>query len=143
MSTEENKQFMQNFVEETINKKNLDALDVLVAKDFLEHVPFPGQGPGREGLRDTMAALLSAFPDMRWTIDEQIAEGEKVVSRFTMYGTHQGEFLDIPPTGSPIKVWGIVIDVVRDGQFAESRILMDTMALMQQLGVLPPPGGAA
>jgi len=136
---EDNKQFMRQFVEEAINKKNLDAIDELVAEDFVEHVPFPGQGPGREGLRQVLAAFLSAFPDIRWTLEEQIAEGEKVVSRFTMTGTHRGDFLGIPPTGKSVNIWGVVIDVVRDGKFAESRIIMDTLGLMQQLGMIPMP----
>jgi steroid delta-isomerase-like uncharacterized protein len=143
MTSEETKRFMQHFIEETINKKNLDALDSLVAEDFVEHIPFPGQGPGREGLRYAIATFLSGFPDMRWTVEEQIAEGEKVVTRFTMSGTHQGEFLGIAPTGKSVQVWGIVIDVVHEGKFAESRIIMDMMSLMQQLGVLPPPGEKA
>ncbi len=143
MTPEENKRFMQRFVQETINQKNLDALDELVAEDFVEHVPFPGQGPGREGLRYAIATLLSAFPDMEWTVEEQIAEGQKVVSRFTMSGTHRGEFLGIAPTGKPVQVWGVVIDVVREGKFAESRIIMDMLGLMGQIGALPPPPGGS
>ena len=137
---EDNKRFMQRFVEETINKKNLDAIDELVAEDFTEHLPFPGQGPGREGLKYVISAFLTAFPDIHWALEEQIAEAEKVVSRFTMTGTHQGEFLGIPATGKSVNVWGVVIDVVRDGKFSESRIIMDTLGLMQQLGVTPTPG---
>ncbi len=136
--SEENKRFMRRFVKEVINQKNLAALDELVADEFLEHLPFPGQGPGRAGLKDAISAFVSAFPDLHWTIDEQIAEGEKVVSRFTMTGTHRGEFLGIPATDRPIKVWGVFIDVVRDGRFAESRIIMDSLSLMQQLGAFAP-----
>ncbi|MES2465606.1 MAG: ester cyclase, partial [Armatimonadota bacterium] len=84
-------------------------------------------------------AMLTGFPDMHWTIDEQIAEGEMVMSRFTMHGTHQGEFMGIPASGKPVKVWGVVIDCVRDGKFAESRIIMDTVTLLQQVGVMPSP----
>ena len=134
---EDNKQFMRRFVEEAINQKNLDALNELVAEDFVEHIPFPGQCPGREGLRQVLSAFISAFPDIRWTLEEQIAEGEKVVSRFTMTGTHRGEFLGIPPTGKSVNIWGVVIDVVRSGKFSESRIIMDTLGLMQQLGTIP------
>jgi steroid delta-isomerase-like uncharacterized protein len=134
---EDNKQFMRRFVEEAINQKNFDALNELVAEDFVEHIPFPGQGPGREGLRQVLSAFISAFPDIRWTLEEQIAEGEKVVSRFTMTGTHRGEFLGIPPTGKSVNIWGVVIDVVRNGKFSESRIIMDTLGLMQQLGTIP------
>lgn len=140
MISENNKQFMQRFVERAINQKDINAMDELVAADFLEHVPLPGQGPGREGLKDAISSLVSAFPDLHWTIDEQIGEGEKVVSRFRMTGTHDGEFLGIAATGRPVDVWGVVIDVVRDEKFAESRIIIDTLGLMQQLGVIPPSG---
>src|SRR5215217_5270504 len=135
--SQENKQFMQRFIEEVMNQKNLAAIDRMVTDDFVEHIPFPGQGPGREGLKQAISLFLAAFPDLLWTIEEQIAEGEKVVSRFSMTGTHRGEFLGIPATGRPVNVWGVVIDVVRDGRFAESRIIMDTLSLMQQLGAIP------
>ena len=133
MSLTDNKKFMAHFVEEVLNNKNLDAIDDIVAEDFLEHIPFPGQRPGRNGLRDIVVVFITAFPDLHWDIDEQIAEGEKVVTRFTMTGTHHGDFMGIPATGSPINVWGIVIDVVRDGLFSESRIILDSAALIQQL----------
>lgn len=113
----------------------------LVAEDFVERVPFPGQGPGRDGLRHAIGIFLTAFPDIQWLLDEQVAEGETVVSRFTWTGTHRGEFLGIPPTGKPVKVWGVVMDVVRDGMLRESRIIMDTLGLLQQLGAIPAPGG--
>lgn len=83
MTPEENKPFVRRFVEETINRRNLDAVNELVAENFIEEVPFPGQGPGRDGLRYAIGMFLSAFPDIQWIVDEQIAEGEKVVSRFT------------------------------------------------------------
>jgi steroid delta-isomerase-like uncharacterized protein len=139
---EDNKQFMQHFVEEVINRKNVDAVDHLVAEDFVEHVPFPGQGPGREGLKQAISTFLSAFPDIQWILEEQIAEGQKVVSCFTMTGTHHGEFLGIPPAGKLVNVRGVVIDVVKDGKLAESRIIMDTPGLMQQLGTIPKSEGA-
>jgi steroid delta-isomerase-like uncharacterized protein len=139
MTPDENKRFIRCFVEETINRKDLHAIDGFVAKDFIEHVPFHGQGPGRDGLRDAIGTLLSAFPDMQWIMDEQVGEGEKVVSRFSWTGTHRGEFLGIPPTGKSVKVWGIVMDLVRDGVLSESRIIMDTLGLLQQLGTIPAP----
>ncbi len=76
MTPEENKLFIQRFVEQTINRRNLDAIDELVAENFVEHVPFPGQGPVREGLRYAIGLFLSAFPDIQWILDEQLAEGE-------------------------------------------------------------------
>ena len=137
MAELENKIFMQRFVEELMNKHNLDVLDEMVAEDFLELDPFPGQGPGREGLRYAVGVLLTAFPDTHWAVEEQIAEGENVVTRFTMTGTHQGSFMGIPPTGKSIKVAGVVFDVVRDNQFVESRIMIDNLTLLQQLSVVP------
>ncbi len=142
MTPADNKRAIQRFVEETLNRKNPDAVEQLVVADFVEHVPFPGQGPGRAGLKDAVRMLLTAFPDLTWTTEEQVAEGDKVVSRFRWAGTHRGAFLGIPPTHRRVAVWGIVIDVVTEGQLAESRILMDTMGLLQQLGAVPAPGGA-
>jgi steroid delta-isomerase-like uncharacterized protein len=139
MSSEENKKFMNYFVDEVINKKNLNATNDIVSEDFTEHVPFPGQGPGREGLKFVLNSMFAAFPDLKWTVHEQIAEGEKVVSRFTWTGTHKGEFMGIPATDKRVEVWGVVIDVVRDNLFSESRIIMDNIGLLQQLGVMPQP----
>jgi steroid delta-isomerase-like uncharacterized protein len=136
MTLEENKEFMSHFIEEVINEKNLNAADDLVAENFLEHLPFPGQGPGREGLKFALTSMFTGFPDMHWTVNEQVAEGEKVVTRFTWTGTHEGAFMGIPATNKKVEVWGVVIDVVRDGLFSESRIIMDTVGLLQQLGVM-------
>ncbi|HEY9001166.1 MAG TPA: ester cyclase [Mucilaginibacter sp.] len=136
MSPEENKKIIGHFIDEVINRKNLNAADDIVAEDFIEHVPFPGQQPGREGLKFVLNAMFTGFPDMNWTVNEQIAEGEKVVTRFTWTGTHKGEFMGIPPTQKRVEVWGIVIDVVKDNIFSESRIIMDSIGLLQQLGVM-------
>nr|WP_288837568.1 ester cyclase [uncultured Flavobacterium sp.] len=137
MTSEANKTFMTYFIEEVINKKNLAATNDLVSEDFIEHVPFPGQGPGREGLKFALNAMFTGFPDMKWTVNEQISEGEKVVTRFTWTGTHDGEFMGIPPTNRKVEVWGMVIDLVRNNLFSESRIIMDNIGLLQQLGVMP------
>jgi steroid delta-isomerase-like uncharacterized protein len=142
MTIEENKQFMGHFIEEVINQKNLEAIDEMVAENFVEEIPFPGQGPGREGLKTAVTALMTGFPDLHWVVDEQVAEGETVVTRFTMTGTHQGEFMGIPATGKSINVWGVVIDVVTNGQFARSRLIMDSVGLLVQLGVIPGPPSA-
>jgi predicted ester cyclase len=139
MEKQDNKQFMNSFIEEVINRQNLDAIDKMASEDFIEHVPFPGQGPGREGLKFAIGSMHTGFPDMNWTTLEQIAEGEKVVSRFVWRGIHNGEFMGIPPTNKKVEVWGIVIDVVKDGLFSESRIIMDNVGLLQQLGVMPGP----
>ena len=138
MTTQSNKQFIQRFIDEVINARNLAAIDHFAPPDFVEQVPLPGQGPGREGLRYAIGMLLDAFPDLRWRTEQQIAEGDTVVSRFSWSGTHRGAFLGVPATGRRVEVWGVVIDVVRGGLLAESRIIMDTLGLMQQLGAIPP-----
>lgn len=136
MSLEENKTFMNSFIEEVINQQNLAAVDQLVAEDFIEQLPFPGQGPGREGLKFALNSMFIGFPDMNWTVDEQIAEGDTVVTRFTWTGTHHGEFMGIPATHKRVEVWGVVIDVIKNNLFSESRIIMDTVGLLKQVGVM-------
>jgi steroid delta-isomerase-like uncharacterized protein len=137
MSTEENKALILRFVEEVPSKGNLAACDELVALDFVELDPLPGQEQGREGLKQVIAMLRSAFPDMVWTIAEQVAENDKVVSRFVWRGTHRGAFFGVPPTGRAVTVPGVVIDRLAAGKMQDSRILMDTFSLMQQLGAIP------
>jgi steroid delta-isomerase-like uncharacterized protein len=137
MTIQANKQFVLRFIDVVLNAQDLGAVDDFVPPDFVEHVPLPGQGPGREGLRHAVGMLLEAFPDLRWRTEQQVAEGDTVVSRFTWTGTHRGEFLGVPATGRRVAVWGVVMDVVRDGLLVESRIIMDTLGLLQQLGVIP------
>lgn len=128
------------FVEEVINQGRLDSADQLVEADFIELDPLPGQRQGREGLKETIAMMRTGFPDIHWVTDETVAAGDKVVSRFTWTGTHRGDFLGIPATGKSVTVRGVVIDRLNAGKMADSRILMDTLGLMQQLGVVPSPG---
>lgn len=106
MTLVENKKFMTHFIEEVINNKNLNAADELVAENFIEELPFPGQGPGKDGLKYALQSMFTGFPDMKWTVEEQIAEGEKVVTRFSWTGTHQGEFMGIAPTNNSVRIWG-------------------------------------
>ena len=128
---------IQRFIEEILNQKRLVVADEIVAEDFIELDPFPGQAQGRQGLKDVLGMFFSGFPDMHWVIEEQIAEGDKVVTRFTWTGSQQGAFMGIPATGKQVKVKGVVIDRVIDGRLVDSRILMDSMGMMQQLGVVP------
>ena len=139
MSVEENKKIARRFVDEVLNNKNLAALDELVAEDFVELDPLPGQAQGREGLKQILAMLFAAFPDLHWTTEEEAAEGDKHWSRFTWRGTHRGDFMGIPPTGNQVVVNGVVIDRIVEGKMVDSRILMNELSLMQQLGVIPPP----
>ena len=137
MSTNDNKGVIMTFIEEVINQGRLERADDLVVEDFVELDPLPGQAQGREGLKEVIGQIRSAFPDIHWTVDEMVAEGDKVFSRFTWSGTHEGAFLGVPATGRRITVKGMVIDRLVSGKMADSRILMDTLGMMQQLGAAP------
>jgi steroid delta-isomerase-like uncharacterized protein len=136
-----NKQVILDFLEEVINQGRLERADALVKIDFIELDPLPGQQQGREGLKEMIGLIRSAFPDTNWVVDEMVAEGDKVVTRFHWTGTHLGPFLGIPAAGKPVKVTGVVIDRLEDGLMADSRILMNELSLMQQLGMIPMPPG--
>jgi steroid delta-isomerase-like uncharacterized protein len=136
----ENSAIVRQFLEETINQGQIDTAAQYFWEDMTEQVPFPGQGPGVEGLKDVLRGLRAAFPDMHWGVEEQIVQAEKVVTRFEWTGTHRGDFLGVPATGRPVRVWGMVIDRFEKGRIKDTRILMDTLGLMMQLGVIPPPG---
>jgi steroid delta-isomerase-like uncharacterized protein len=139
-NTKDNQKIVRGFIEEVLNRGNIESTGKYFHDDMVEQVPLPGQGPGIEGLKTILRAFKAAFPDMHWSVEEQIAEGDKVVTRFDWTGTHRDTFLGVPATGRPVKVWGIVIDRILNGKIKETRIIMDTMGLMMQLGVLPPPG---
>lgn len=136
----DNRLVVRRFLEETINQDRLDTAAQFVWEDVVEQVPFPGQGPGLEGLQDVLRTMRTAFPDIHYSIEEQIAEGDKVLTRFEWTGTHRAEFLGVPATGRAVKVWGMVLDRLVDGRIKETRIIMDLLGLMMQLGVIPPPG---
>ncbi|HTR09815.1 MAG TPA: ester cyclase [Paraburkholderia sp.] len=134
---------VRGFVEEVLNQGHIDAAGQYFWEDMVEQVPFPGQRPGLEGLKDVVRMMRMAFPDMHWRIEEQLAEADRVVTRFEWTGTHHEAFLGVPPTGRPVRVWGIVIDRVEAGRIRETRIIMDMLGLMMQLGAISPPGHAA
>jgi steroid delta-isomerase-like uncharacterized protein len=142
MSPEENKARGRRFVEEIIKRGNMAVAPEVVAEDFVERDPFPGQEQGRQGLIDVIAMMRTAFPDLEWTIEEQVAEGDTLASYNVWRGTHQGVFLGIPPTGKRVTVPCMIFDYFVAGKLKESRLLMNTMSLMQQLGVAPAPGQA-
>ncbi len=117
----------------------MDLAAQFVWEDVVEQVPLPGQGPGLEGLKDILRGMRAGFPDLNFSIEEQISDGDNVASRFEWTGTHHGEFLGVPATGRRVRVWGMVIDPFEEGRIKETRIIMDTLGLMAQLGVFPPP----
>jgi steroid delta-isomerase-like uncharacterized protein len=135
----DNAAIVRQFVDEVITQGNMEIASQYVWEDVVEQVPFPGQGPGLEGLKDVLQGMRTAFPDLIFSIQEQVTEGDKVASRFEWTGTHKAAFLGVPPTGRFVRVWGIVIDRLEEGRIKDTRIIMDIFGLMMQLGVLAPP----
>ncbi len=117
---------------------DIDASSEYFWEDMVEEAPLPGQGPGLDGLKDVLRGIRAAFPDIKWVVEEQIEDAEKVVTRFTWSGTHQATFLGVPATGRRVTVWGMVIDQFDGEKIKSSRIIMDALGLMGQLGVFPP-----
>jgi steroid delta-isomerase-like uncharacterized protein len=139
MSGKANQELVERLADEVLTRHNLAALDDIFHADYIEADPPPGMGPGIEGLRQWLAMWIAAFPDARWTVEEQIADDDHVWTRSTWRGTHEGPFLGIPATGRQATVAAWTIDQVTDGKIAHSRIVMDALGLMQQLGVIPDP----
>jgi steroid delta-isomerase-like uncharacterized protein len=135
----DNATIVRRFVDEVITQGNIEGAARYVWEDVIEQVPLPGQGPGLDGLKDILRAMRAGFPDIVFSIQEQVAEHDKVASRFEWTGTHRGAFLGIPATGRSVRVWGIVIDRLENGRIKDTRIIMDTFGLLGQLGVLPSP----
>jgi len=140
MSTEDNKGLVRRFYEEVFNQKNMAAMDEFFAPNIVDHSAPPGLPGGIEGQKYLIGMYLTAFPDMHLTVEDMIAEGDKVVARLTSDGTQQGEFMGISPTGKHVTV--TVMDILRiaGGKFVEHWIEMDTLGLLQQLGVVPSMG---
>jgi steroid delta-isomerase-like uncharacterized protein len=142
MSTEENKALVRRMVEETFNRGNVGHADDFLAPDFVEREELPpGLPRDREGVKQLTVMLRSAFPDLKATIEDIVAEGDKVVVRQTWTGTHTGgEFMGVPRSGKAVAIG--VIDIIRiaGGKFVEHWGQMDSMGMMQQLGAVPPPG---
>ena len=141
MSSETNKTLSRRFFEEVFSKGKLNVLDEIIVKDQVNSGPGnpPGLQPGLEGTKQLVTMYRSAFPDVHFTIDEQIAEGDKVVTRWTAHGTHQGELQGLPATGKSSTVTGIAVDQIVNGKIVESWGIFDYFAMMQQLGVIPTP----
>jgi steroid delta-isomerase-like uncharacterized protein len=135
---QDNATIIRRFVDEVITEGKIDSAAQFVWEDVVEQVPLPGQGPGLEGLKDIVRAMRTGFPDIVFSIQEQITEGDRVASRFEWTGTHKGQFLGIPASDRHVCVWGIVIDRLQNGRIKDTRIIMDTLGLMAQLGALAP-----
>ena len=140
MSTEERKAFERRLIEELWNKGNLDFAEECFTSDYVYHDPAsPEEIRGPEGFKQNVAAVRAAFPDFHMQIVDQVAEGDRVVTRYVTTGTQEGELTGIPPTGKRVEVAGMGIDYFSGGKIAESWEYYDVMGIMQQLGVIPYP----
>jgi steroid delta-isomerase-like uncharacterized protein len=120
-----------------INAGHLGVIDELIAEDFVEHEEFPGISQDREGVRQFFTMFRAGFPDMRMDAHEVMVDGDRACVRSTMSGTHQGEFMGMPPSGKRFAVTGIDIVRIRDGRVTDHWGVMDAMKMMQQLGAIP------
>jgi steroid delta-isomerase-like uncharacterized protein len=127
---------VRRFVDVCLNKGDIESADQFFWDDVVEEVPLPGQRPGLAGLKDVLRGFRMAFPDLQFSIEEQIVQGNTVVSRFEWIGTHRGEFLGVLATGREVKVWGVEIDRFQGDKIMSTRIIMDVFGLMAQFGRL-------
>ena len=135
--SEENKAIARRFIDEVINKGDLGVIDELVSPSMVDHSAPPGLPSGPEGTKQMLTMSRTAFPDPNGTLQDLLAEGDKVAVRYTIRGTHQGDFMGIAATGKKVTIEGIEIDRIEDGKVVEHWESMDMMALMQQLGAVP------
>ncbi len=143
MSTEENKAIIRRWIEEAWNKGNVDVADELYTADFKAK---DSNDPtkvlrGPEGIKQYVIESRAAFPDIRFTIDHLVAEGDTVVGAFTIRGTHKGDLFGIPPTGKSAVFSAVDIWRFEGGKIAERHLaVMDRLSILQQLGIIPPMG---
>jgi steroid delta-isomerase-like uncharacterized protein len=141
MSTEQNKALLRRFFEELFNKGDLSVADEIVSDDYLANDPAPGETPGLQGLKVFVTSTRTAFPDVEFTIDDMIAEGDKVATRWTFRGTHRGEFGGVPASGNHVVFNALNIHRIANGKLQEAWLKADTLDYLQQMGAIPPMGG--
>ena len=135
--SEANKATAMRFYEEVVAQGNLDLIDELVHENHVEHEEFPGLNPGREGVKEFFGMFRNAFPDLKFTVEDMMADGDKVVARVTVEGTHRGPFLDMEPTGHTISVPTVDIMRFADGKMVEHWGVTNELRMMQDLGIIP------
>lgn len=135
MSTEENKALMRRWIE-AVNQRNLAVLDELCVPDFVYHNASQTM-QGLEAFKQVLSMYLAAIPDVHFTLEDVIAEGDRVVTRQTYRGTHQGTLMGIPPTGKQVTLTGMAITRIASGKVVEQWANNDDLGLLQQLGVVP------
>jgi steroid delta-isomerase-like uncharacterized protein len=134
------KVLVRRLFEEVWNQGNLAAIDELFAPSYIRYDPAAPEAKGLAGFKQLVVMLRTAFPDLHFTLEEVIAEDDKVMTRALLRGTHRGEYLGIAPTGKPVAVMGMVVLRVTQGKFQEGWLMMDNLGLLQQLGMVPPVG---
>ena len=137
MSAEQLKAAAQNFIEKGLNHKDLSAFEAYFSPELTDHVLPPGLPSGLEGRKMFGSALVAAFPDLHVEVEDLVTDGGKVVTRYSVHGTHKGELMGIPPTGRQVSIGGIAIDRFENGRSIEHWEYYDQMGMMQQLGVIP------
>ena len=140
MSPEDNKALVRRYLEAAWNQGNVGILDELMAPTYARYMSGQAAPLNREGQKQRISSFHRAFPDLHLSIEELIAEGDKVVFRVTVRGTQQGMLMGIPPTGKQVAVTAIDIARVADGKIVDHWGQMDTLGLLQQLGALPARG---
>lgn len=137
---ERNKALSRRNIEEVLSQGKFDVIDDIFVADFVKHLPPDHDIHGIEDVIQFATMYRTAFPDLQITIEDQFAEGDKVVNRFKWTGTHEGEFMGIPPTGVQVTVAVIAIERFVGGRMVEAWVNGDTFGMLQQLGVIPPLG---
>ena len=141
--SEQNKALVRRIIEEVVNQGNFDLVNQLVSLEYAYFEPTVGPVRGREGYIGILTAYRTAFPDMKLTIEQQVAEGDTVVTLWRAEGTHRGELMGIAPTGKRVSVQGVVISRIKNGQLADDLESYDVHGMLRQLGVAPPLAKAA
>jgi steroid delta-isomerase-like uncharacterized protein len=132
-----NKTSIRRLYEEAVNKGNFNVVDETLATDYVYREPTAGEKRGRAGYREIVTMYRTAFPDTKFTIEEQIAEGDKVVTRWSATATHRGELFGTPPTGKHINVQGVFVSRFERGKVVEETHIYDALGMLRQLGVVP------
>jgi steroid delta-isomerase-like uncharacterized protein len=142
VSAEENKAVARRWFEDLFNAGNLEVADEIIAPDHINHDPtLPDIPPGPEGQKQIVNLYRGAFTNAHISVEEQLAEGERVATRWTGSGTHQDELMGVAPTGNQVTVTGITINRLSGGKIAESWSNYDALGMMQQIGAAPSPEG--
>lgn len=128
---------VRKFFEVGPSKGDLAAADAILHSEFSLHTPLPTPGPGIEAMNNVITTCRAAFHGLQVTVDDIMAEGDKVTARFTARGVHKGEFMGLPPTGKAITMTGIEIFRIKEGKITELWGEANLMGLMQQLGIMP------